>query len=374
LAVVRSAIVAAFAETNPALASRIWPGHPASELWLGLTEIGLASRNHEAVSQSTKLKIRDAARKSPLDAEPFLVRGVEAQIGGNEQLASEAFLAAKLRDGRSIPARYFLAEHYFRGGDAKHALEEIAFLARGVPNGVARLAPYVGIYAKDRRNWPQLRSVFRSDPSLADATLAALATDARNADLVLSLADRSSVNPRSEWPPRMVQSLITAGEYPRAHTLWSKIAHASRATGPIYDPDFRDSAAPPPFNWALTSSTVGLAERRKGGGLHTIFYGQEDGVLASQLLVLSPGNYRLSMNVSGDAARMKALAWTLKCDNSKISIASLPLDPAAAARGWPITVPAGCPAQLLELAATGSDLPQQTDVTITNLKMERLNG
>ena len=65
----------------------------------------------------------------------------------------------------------------------------------------------------------------------------------------------------------------------------------------LFDPDFSKPEPPPPFNWALTSSTVGLAERQPGGRLHAIFYGQEDGALARQLLVLPPGRYHFSMRL-----------------------------------------------------------------------------
>ena len=371
----RSALVSALAETNPAVASRIWPQHPASQLWLGLTEIGVASRERKPVTDATMAKIMDAARKAPLAAEPFLARGVQAQVAGNENLAREAFIAAKLRDGRSIPARYFLAETYFRERRPGPALTEIAFLSRSLPNGVTRLAPYVGTYAKDRRNWPQLRSLFRSDPRIADATLAALATDARNVDLVLALANPSLVNPHTDWAPRMVETLVTAGDYSRAHALWAQMSRVpAHSKELVFDSEFRDGTRPPPFNWALTSSAVGLAERRKGGGLHAIYYGQEDGMLARQLLLLQPGTYRLAMTVSGIPGGSKALAWTLKCAGSNESIARFPLDPAGAAKGWEFAVTANCPAQTLELDGAGSDLPQQVDVTITGLKLDRLNG
>jgi hypothetical protein len=361
---------------NPQSASRIWKTHPASQLWLGLTEIGVASRERKPVSEETKAKIRDAARKAPLAPEPFLVRGVEGQVAGNEQLAANAFLAAKRRDARSIPARYFLAQHYFRTDDAERALREIAFLARSIPNGVVKLAPYVGSYAKDRRNWPQLKALFRANPALGDATLTALATDPNNADIVLSLADRRLMTPDSRWPARMIDSLVDSGKYARARAVWAAIAgvpNGGRAL--VFDPEFRNGSAPPPFNWDLTSSTTGLAERGTGGGnLHVIFYGQEDGVLAGQLLVLPAGRYRLAMQVSGGPDPGKSLLWRVTCAGTNNQIAKMALEPAAAASGWSFDVPAGCGAQKLQLLGSSTDFPQQTEVTITNFRLERFDG
>ena len=365
--VVRNAAVAQFAELLPARAAKAWPGHPQVQLTIGLTEIAMASRQHQPVAPATFSRITDAARKMPLAPEPFLVRGVQAQIDGDRALAGEAFRAAELRDGRAIAPRYFLADLYFRAGDARSGLREIAVLSRIVPNGVSSLAPYVAAYSKNPRNWPALRALFRSDPALADASLSALSTDPANADLVLALGN---VRSRATWQDRLVASLVTAQQYGKARSIWAQIAGSAPVSG-IFDPAFADSKAPPPFNWVLTSSTVGLAERRNG--LHVIFYGQEDGPLATQLLLLAPGAYRLAMPVTGDKGHARSLVWSLTCANSTTPIGRIALDEAAA-RGWAFTVPAGCAAQKLELSGVSSDMPQQVDVTIGRLQLEPQRG
>ena len=371
--VVRGAIVEQYAETRPQLAARVWSGHPDVELWQGLTEIGTASRLRRPVSPEVLATIRDSAVKAPLAPEPFLVRGVQAQIAGDEAAAGEAFLAAKLRDGRSVPARYFLAEHAFRTGNARQGLTEIAFLSKFVPNGAASLAPYLGTYAKDPRNRPQLRALFRSDPVVADAALSVLAADARNAGLVQSLADPGSAPRTATWPARLIASLIAGQDYAGARELWKRASHLQGAADAlVFDADFRGSDALPPFNWTLNSSTAGLAERRNGG-LHVIFYGQDDGVMASQLLLLEPGRYRLAMRVSGDAAHANALHWVLTCLPGKTVILDLDLARAASG-GAEFTVPGSCPAQSFELAGRTQDVPQQADVTISALRMERQGG
>jgi hypothetical protein len=371
--VVRTAVVARYAATNPMIATWVWPSHPSSEMWLGLTEIGSAMNQRRPVSPVVVERIMDAAKKAPLAAQPFLVRGVQAQLAGDERLAERAFLAARLRDGRSVPARYFLAEHYLRVGNAAAGLREIAILARRVPTGVASLAPYVAAYAKDQRAQPRLKALFRTDPQLEDAALQVLAGDPRNVDLILSLADLGRFRDRAPpWSVPLLGGLVRDGQYAKAHDVWSRVAHVRPAPGTlIFDAAFADARTPPPFNWALTGSTVGLAERQPGGRLHVLFYGQEDGALASQLLLLAPGRYRLSMQLSGDAARARSLVWSVTCANSNATLARIPLDAVAAAKGWPITVPDNCPAQKLELLGVAADLPQQVDLTISRLRLGR---
>lgn len=372
----RTALVARYYEVDPKLAARVWPSHPSAELWLGLTDIGTAMHQRRPVTPAVVQRIMDAAQKAPLMPEPFLVRGVQAQLAGDESLAAQAYSAARLRDGRSEPARYFLAEHYFRVGDVAHGLREAAILARMVPTGVSSLAPYVATYAKNPVTRPKLKALFRSDPQLEDAALQTLASDPGNTDLILSLADLGRFKDQAPpWSVPLLAGLVRDGQYGKAYEVWTKVAHVRPAPGAlIYDAGFADDKAPQPFNWALTSSTVGLAERQPGGRLHVLFYGQEDGALASQLLLLAPGGYRLAMQLTGDVAHARSLVWTVTCANSNALLARVPFDRARAARGWSIVVPDNCPAQRLDLLGAAPDLPQQVDMIVGNLRLTRVAG
>ena len=173
------------------------------------------------------------------------------------------------------------------------------------------------------------------------------------------------------WLPILVGSLGEAGQYAKARDIWSAVAHAPLAPGSlIFDPRFTDGEAPPPFNWMLASSTVGLAERLPGRGLHLIYYGQEDGVLASQLLVLPPGRYRLGTDAPSVPDSAGSLQWRLVCARDNEVIAAVALDDAIR-RGWRFAAPSSCPAQRLELAGSASDVARQTDVTIRSVRLER---
>jgi hypothetical protein len=368
--VVRSAAVRAMSEAAPDSAAQLWPSHPEAQLSLGLTEIATAAREGRPVPSAAFDRIASASRKAPLAAEPFLVRGVQAQLAGNDALAEKAFVEARWRDGRSLPARYFLAEHYLRRRDAARGLREIAVLARLVPQGTSRLAPFVAGYARDPVNHRQLRNLFRSEPILEESTLAILSHDSKNAALVISLADPRRRTARTGWIPVLVDSLLRDRQYARARSIWAVASGGPAQRGElIYDPEFRRPDELPPFNWSLTSSTVGLAERQRGGGLRVIYYGEEDGPLASQLLVLPAGNYRLSTKASA-ANQAGALSWALTCAATNQSIATSPLDEAVR-QGWTFTVPPNCPAQRLELIGRSSETPGRVEVTVRQLILSR---
>lgn len=370
--IVRNAAVHALADTRPAAAASAWSGHPASEINLAMTDIARASRARKPVPQSAFAEIADAAAKEPLAPEPFLVRGVQAELAGDAVAAQRAFEAAQWRDPRSLPAAYFLADRYFRSSDVTRGLREVAALARLSPDGGDAAVPYVAQYAANPANWPALRDLFGKNPSLAQRVLVALASNIQTVAAALALSNPRETGNR-QWLVVLVQTLINAGDYPKAHAVWERLARAPAARGElVHDADFRDASAPPPFNWQLTSSTVGLAERQKGR-LHVLFYGNEDGTLASQLLLLPPGAYRMSMRLVGDPARAHALTWSVWCDKAAQPLASVTLD-TAAARGWQFAVPAGCSAQWLKLSGVSADVAQQVDLSISDLRLAKGPG
>jgi hypothetical protein len=373
--VVRNAVVSAFSEGSPAVAAKAWAGHPSSEIATALTEVGRSAREGRATPSWIFAKLDDAALKAPLAPAPFLVRGVQAQLAGDNRVALAAYLAAERRDPRSLPAHYFLAERFFTTGDARRGLVEVAALARLAPAGADNAAPYIAAYAKDRSTWPRLKGIFQANPTLAAASLATLSKDASNADAIVALADAQQLSPGAAWVQPLLNELISAGRYDRALAIWSKVSKRRPIANAIYDTAFADAEAPSPFNWELMSSAVGLAERQPGGRLHVIFHGQQDGLLARQLLLLSPGRYRLWMAVAGDVERGKVLNWSLRCSNAQSPFSGVSVD-GLRKQAWAFTVPSGCGAQWLELSGVSGDVAQPSDFTMSGLELstERSGG
>lgn len=370
--VIRNAAVMALAETRPDAAAHLWSSHPTTEISVGMTKIARAARDRRPVPAFVFASMADVAVKEPLASEPFLVRGVQAELAGHGAVAQRAFEAAQWRDPRSLPAAYFLADRYFNTGDTRRGLREIAALARLAPNSTQRVGQYLAAYARNPANWPALRALFAANPLLADPALIALASNVETAPAVVALAEPRQRPGESPWLGTLLKTLIQAGQYVQARAVWTKAAVVRARPGELlHDATFSDHASPGPFNWVLTSSPVGLAERQPGGRLHVIFYGQEDGFLASQLLLLPSGSYRLSMQLLGDPVRARVLSWSIWCDKATAAIAAGTLD-SIAARGLRFDVPAGCPAQWIKLAASSSDLPHQIDLTIAAVKLERV--
>jgi len=369
--ILRNMAVGLSAPARPAQAAAAWSSNPAAELSLGMARIAEAARDRRPVPDATLSTIKQASNKAPLAAEPYLVSGVQSELAGDGATAQRSFEAAQWRDPRSLPAAFFLAGRYLQFGDADRGLREAAAFARLAPGGRTTLGPYLAAFAQDPKNWPALRNLFARERGLGEATLVALASKPQTVPAVLALADRASWTGKPEWLAPLLNTLTDAGQYQRARDIWAR-ASGARAGELIHDTAFIDRASPPPFNWALTTSAVGLAERQSGKKLHILFYGQEDGTLVTQLLLLQQGTYRLSARlVGGDGDRAKALSWSIWCDKASTPLSGMTVD-AAAAQGWIFQVPAGCPAQWLRVSGTSMDISQQVDVTLGDLTLQKV--
>jgi hypothetical protein len=141
----------------------------------------------------------------------------------------------------------------------------------------------------------------------------------------------------------------------------------------LFNPSFGQSDAPPPFNWAFASSAGGVAEPSEPG-LRVLYFGRDDMVLASQMLLLPAGEHRLEMQVAGSSGEGSQIAWTVKCLPSGRELLRLPVRPqgAAASTSGEFQVPSqACRAQQLELKAVGTEFPQPADFRVSGLELKR---
>jgi hypothetical protein len=371
--VARNSAVIGYADLEPDVAARLWRDHPRVETSKAMVDIAAASRQRKGAGRGAFALIDDAARKAPLSPEPFLVHGVQAFVSGHSRLARFAFAEAQKRDPRSMPAAYFLANYYFRSGRPLDGLLQSTLLARLSPGTGAAIGPYVAAYAQNPSNWPQIRALFRADQTIEDNVLTALAQDPRNARAIVAVADQKHRTAESPWLRLLLTKMVEAGDYSAARALWASVAHVRLGPGSLmYDGSFFNAKAPPPFGWKLASSNLGIADRQPGS-LHVIYYGEEDGVLASQLLLLAPGTYNLRTNLASDGVHPELLSWSLRCDRSGKPLASVPAE-IAAKRGWMFNIPAACLAQWLELWGKSGDVPGQAEVTLSNVTLHQVRN
>jgi hypothetical protein len=83
------------------------------------------------------------------------------------------------------------------------------------------------------------------------------------------------------------------------------------------------------------------------------------------------------MQMTSVSPTAKSLAWSIRCLPSSNEIAAIPLDQAG--KGGALAAefsvpPSGCTAQRLELIGRSPELPEESDLTIAGLRLERKVG
>lgn len=368
--VVRVAFVEAFAAKDPATAAAVWAGHPAVLLESGLAQVGDMAAAGRPVDQSLVDRLISASAKAPLAPEPFLVRGVDAQVSGNRAVALQSYLAARERNPRAVAPRYFLADLYLKAGRTEPGLAEISALARLVPQSLPNVAKYLAAYARTPGAAPQVKKMLETHPQLELALLNELASDAASARLILYLWSGRGGEEARPWQGRLLEQLVATGRFNEARTAWARFTNISAEQDALFDAEFAAQALPP-FGWMLASGASGIAEPQGGGRLHLVYYGRDDLILASQLMTLPPGRYRLSMNVSASSPAAKSLSATIRCLPSTSPLASLPLHRRGAVTASFSVADRGCPAQRLEISGDAPEFPEQAELTVGRLRLER---
>lgn len=336
-----------------------------------MKDVGTAAGKGEEPGSQTLFKLRQLAARQPLSWEPFLVEGAIELRKGKLVRAGNLIESARDRAPRSPAARYLLADVYLKSNRPLQAMGEMAVLNRLVPAASVQLAPSLAGYARTPGAIPQIRQILASYPELETPLLAKLSWDPNNADLILSLASKKrAAGPAPDWQRLMLTTLVNNGQYEKAFAIWQRLAGVPNLRGGFYDPGFVETSAPPPFNWQLAQGAGGVAERNSGE-LQILYFGRDNAELASQVLLLPPGRYRLQMTLSGELPQ--AASWRVTCLPANRDIASIPLAKTGPA-GGEFNVPGDCKAQRVTLAAQASDLPDSVDFRISDLRLARIGG
>lgn len=374
--VVRTAAVAAFAEDRTSRVAAVWPSHPDVLRSVAMAEVGAAAGRGQEPPGDALRRLRQLAYSEPLATEPYLVHGAIAQRRGDFARAQALLLKARARDPRSEAARFLLADLYLRSGRIVPGLAEMSVLGRMIPGAMDQVAPALAAYAANADAVPHLRSILLAYPELEPALLNELAQNPANAELIIAIAppDRPGGDP-PQWQEKLLNGMVEQGDYERAHGVWARLAGVQPASSRgLFNPGFTDSDAPPPFDWSLASNASGVAEP-DGGGLQVLYFGRDDVALASQLMLLPAGHYRLEMKLSAGTGADTAIGWRVTCLPRKEVVLDLPLGgrPGGIVAGEFDVLP-GCAAQRIELRGEGREFPRSADIRIHGLKLARIGG
>lgn len=337
--------------------------------------------NRGRLSSETYDRLAAAARRDPLAADPFTFFGMRALTAGDMRRAEQLLIEARRRNPRGRITRLALLGLYLQTDRVADASAEIAVMVRLIPRSSDLLIPELARLAAAPQTGAAVVEAIGADPLMAHV-LDRLVQNGADPDLVLRLAARQQPRPDQgeQWQARLLHSMVERGQIDRARAVWRRFARVENVSAPlIYDAEFRGQRGLVPFNWDLMASAVGSAERVSGPALEATFFGRQSGILARQLLTLSPGRYRLSMVAEGSAnGQGSQLVWSLTCQPGGSALLELPVTDVSYAPktlSGEFTVPAGgCPGQWLQLSGIAAEFPTTQSARISGLTLQRAGG
>ena len=316
-----------------------------------------------------------ALARAPMAEEPLFLAATQAVMRRDNAAALPLLEEARRRNPRSRLSRLLLLDQYLRAGRVADAASEMTVLARLLPEASKVLVPELARMAADPASQRALITVLRQDPDMHQAVLRHLATADASDALILKLAREGASGAPSEppvWPAILLHNLVQRGDIGRAKQLWRELSATKTGDSLVYNGRFAQDSALPPFNWALDTTPAGVAEIGRKPGLQVEYYGRQKAALASQLLTLSPGSYRLELQVEGNASgEGSRLAWDVSCAGSSASLGRADLvgigyDRKKVSIGFAVPR-TGCNAQWLRLNGEPAEFPKTQNVFITNL-------
>lgn len=319
-----------------------------------------------------------AAPSTPLGYEPYLYVGAERVLAGDargEALVREAIR----RNPRSTHARGLLLRYYAQTGNLPRAIAEVAGLVRLSPDEASELVFAIGSQMRTPAMIDDAVNALRGTPRLYPSLVNGFVRQQPNAALVAALRDR--------LPPRavasqdvsrpLVDALVGTGDYRGARRIWARSFGTNGQAALLYDSAFRDGRAPPPFNWSLTQSDLGVAERQRGGGVYIEYFGREAGTLAQQITVLPPGKYRLAARLLPGESLAEKLFVRVSCARTDSLLELAELRPAIDREtvvAVDFAVTPACDAQKVEIIGRPGAAPGSATVVVRNMGLERVGG
>lgn len=330
------------------------------------------------LSRSSMVRMEKAAVHAPLDARPYLFRAVDDVLHQNSKQVVATLEAGRRLDGRQRWIRLFLLDQYLRAGRYPQAAEQLSVLSRLVTAAQAPILSQFAQMSQAPETRDAVRETLRRDPVLEVNVLTALAHANPDPALLFSIASpraRAAAGQPNGWGQALIEALVQKGRFVQARKSWLTLfgIGADQARQSVYNPQFGGARGTPPFNWAFASGSIGAAIPRNGQ-LNVDYYGREDGPLASQLLVLQPGRYRLTYTLAGSTG--VGLSWTVNCADQRngTPLASIAVPQAASALQrfmGVLTVPSqGCSAQWLQLVGTAAEFPTAVSATISDVALQ----
>lgn len=306
-----------------------------------------------------------AQRALRQDATNVTAMSVIGMTARDPALAGRAFRLTERYSRRNFPAQLWLIEDAVQRDDVPAVLRHYDIALRTYRQAAPVLFPVLVAAASDPALQPEIANALAKRPPWGALYVQQLAQSGRDpeatARLFVELA-RRGVDPGAPALSALYARLVEARSYDTAWALYRTRQPQAERRG-LRNASFAEApGAASPFEWQLSDEIAATARLERSGAAGRLVFDAaagEGGEVARQLLLLPPGTHRIAVafadvDVPGDGPPPFV---QLSCDRIREPLLRLPLARGNGRAAANVTVPAGCPAQVLSLTVQAAEAP-----------------
>lgn len=362
----------AWARSNPALALRLAPGNPAA----------LARAADLKLAKSEPIldveAIRQALRAAPLSA--ALIRSLALSSADSSEKTRRLMTLAERSTRRDIPTQFWKIEDAVERGDIPEALHHYDIALATSRDAQAVLFPILIRSLSDPDIRANLKGYLRQDRVWVKAFLTQAIAEGAPADVGQLIADLEPSRRSKEILAAragLVGALTVRKDYVGLRqytaTLWPAAQSAIRQfaiNSQTTNPSLR------PLTWELTDDGDVRAQAVDDGDLVISASNGARGIAARRIVLLSPGNWKLSHAVkTASDVPVPDVAWDIQCltGNGESSVWRQSLARGQSRFEREMTIPADCQATEFRIVAGANfDEAANSTITMSGLSLQRL--
>lgn len=376
-AVLRFGVATSLSRRDPVGAAQIAPSN--AEIAVAAAR-ALAGKNTLHQSREVRRLVDVALARDVTDPTAIELKSLQSGADGDHRREARLFALSDAVSRRSLPTRLWLIQHAVDRGDLKGAIKNFDVALRTSSDAPSVLFPVLARASSDPSLTVPIAHLLDQPQDWGPAFLHYAITDggaaAGIAGIVLHMRDRRWITD-NDIDDALVAELIAEERFTQALAVQDTFHPLSAKSALVRDPGFADPKSRYPFGWSFEQKGDIGAERSQFAGRAVLSYQSLPGgvgPVGTQLLMLSPGPYRLTVRTANAPTDPTALPlWTITCAGEEGAQIALLDQPALrdSEAGADFTVTSGCPAQWLVLILRESDLPAGQTGAISSVSIAR---
>lgn len=350
-------------KSNAAAAHRIapWDGRITAAFAASLTGPQATSADR----QRADALARQALQQDPTAVVAVSTLGIDAQFRNDVAGARRIFAYSERLSRRDLQTQLWNIEAAVSRGDIRGALHHYDIALRAKGQSWDLLFPILTSASADAEVRGPLIETLARKPLWADSFVSYVTAnppDARTTSALFLELGRAGVPVPVNAHAVAINALLVDGLPDEAWRHYAAI-HRDADQHRSRDPRFGGAGdRPTPFDWVPVNDggvSTSIQRGERDGFFDFAAPASTGGPMLQQVQMLPPGTYRLSGHSSGiEQASVSLPYWRLLCRSDGRELARVPMPNSAQSGGnfaGDMSVPAGCPVQVLEFVARASD-------------------